>query len=273
MRKTITRMFAKLADVRGLLSGLGTPDGLLAGAARKLMLDALDNDNGAMARVAVFIGAKRDICDRFGQPILCRAARAGHGKCMGVLLESGFDPNARGSKGWTPLHFAALKGHVECIVALMAAGADPRLTDDNGWTPAYVATRENRPEPIAVMAKEGSSNPLPGLSECIILACHKGFDDTAKALILAGADPNTRDASGIPLLHMAASAGNLPMCLGLIKAGANPGAIEPIFNSTASKAASFEGHQAVASAIDSIVMTIELKGIENGSAANVSNSI
>ncbi len=76
---------------------------------------------------------------------LVRAAEAGSQAAVALLIELGFDVNAR--RRTAPLHEAAMRGDIPMIELLLAHGADPELRD-TGYhaTPAGWAEHHGYPE-------------------------------------------------------------------------------------------------------------------------------
>src|SRR5205085_11288265 len=90
----------------------------------------------AMRRFALLILYITLAC-HYGPSSPAAAAAAG-GDVAGMkrMLDSGLDPNAHDSAGYTPLIAAARAGNVEMIRLLTRRGANPNLNDAavNSWT-------------------------------------------------------------------------------------------------------------------------------------------
>jgi ankyrin repeat protein len=99
------------------------------------------------------------------------------------------NPNAIGSRGRRPLHFAASAGHVTNLRLLLEARAD-----------------------IDAAAADGST--------ALILACAKGHASVAEALVAAGCCTGIFDSSGLAAVHHAARACNIE-CMSVLAASAN----------------------------------------------------
>ncbi len=56
-----------------------------------------------------------------------------------LLLEAGFDPNARADNGVTPLHYGVQHRNPVVTSHLLRAGADPNAVDNGGYTPLHSA--------------------------------------------------------------------------------------------------------------------------------------
>jgi hypothetical protein len=59
-----------------------------------------------------------------------------------LLIENGANVNAKGSSGWTPLHYAANDGHIEVVRLLLEHGAEPNIKDVWGKTAIDLAREE-----------------------------------------------------------------------------------------------------------------------------------
>ena len=58
-------------------------------------------------------------------------------------LDKGVNVNAKTSKGWTPLHYAAQRGQKEVANLLFTRGADANAQDERDRTPLDIADLSN----------------------------------------------------------------------------------------------------------------------------------
>ncbi len=130
-----------------------------------------------------------------GYGLLHRAAQfSSNPTVLSVLLDAGFDPNAKDDNGWTPLLLAVyLNDNAIVSSVLVDAGAQPNVRNNSGWAPLHYAVN--------------SEKRL-----------------TASILLDAGADPNARtyDDAGSTPLHMAAQNDDPLLVSTLLDMGANP---------------------------------------------------
>ncbi|MEE8133660.1 MAG: ankyrin repeat domain-containing protein [Gemmatimonadales bacterium] len=109
------------------------------------------------------------------------AARDGHMEAIRMFLSGGADIDQRtGGDQSTPLLVAAINGNYDLAMYLIDQGADPNLVSEDGVAPIY-AVLNNRwapkalyPQPTAFKQQEAS------------------YLDLMEALLIAGAEPNTR---------------------------------------------------------------------------------
>jgi ankyrin repeat protein len=150
------------------------------------------------------------------------AATVGDVDRLGALLEA--DPalaRALSADDTTALHFAAFFGQPEAAALLLAFGADPH----------------------AVSPTFGEVTPLHS-------AAAAGNNATARALLEAGADANTRQRGGFTPLHTAASTGNVELVDALLARGADA-SLAADDGKTAADLAAAAGHDALAARLRS----------------------
>jgi hypothetical protein len=128
-------------------------------------------------RALVKAGGKADLRDRRnGWTPLLHAVHKRRHQAVLALLESGADPNGRGSGGVTPLIMAAGYGSTETVEALLERGADPRSEAGGGITALWGALGGGGLADIT----DG-----PGLGVC--------FPDTVRALLSRAPDLRLKD--------------------------------------------------------------------------------
>jgi len=79
-----------------------------------------------------------------------------------LLLEYGANPNARGDREMTPLHFAAYNDELDVVPVLIAAGAELDSIDEYGCTPLTHAARSMEGLDICTLLLDaGASYDIP----------------------------------------------------------------------------------------------------------------
>jgi ankyrin repeat protein len=137
------------------------------------------------------------------------AASGGDVAAMKRLLDTGLDPNARDSAGYTPLIAAARAGNVTTIRLLTSRGADPNLRDAavNSWTPLLHAIHKAQPGSTAALLDAGA-NPngtdTNGTTP-LMMAAGYGYTDIVKILLARGANPRLATNDGISAIDLARS--------------------------------------------------------------------
>ena len=116
------------------------------------------------------------------------------------------DAGADGSAGWRGCHGRTLLGAAargkseQMVLALLRAGAQPDVN---------------------VVYKDDSGRGAGGIS-ALYTASYWGAEASAKALLIAGADPKISSSSGLTPLHVAARGGHYALLDYLVIAGADP---------------------------------------------------
>ncbi len=111
----------------------------------ELIATAMAGDRGAMERVLGTGAGLRERAIERCPDQLVRAAEQDSYEAVVLLIELGFDVNARSRTA--PLHEAAMRGNVAVIQLLLEHGADPNLRDTGyAATPAGWAEHHEQPE-------------------------------------------------------------------------------------------------------------------------------
>ena len=140
---------------------------------------------------------------------------------VGLLLDLGFDVNARDGYGNRALHDAATYGFLGALNILLERGAavDVRNIDQN--TPLYLAISFSREELIPTLLKYGAKLNAPCKDDWYPL--HKAADNghlpIARMLLDHGARVNTKSMRGLISLHRAAGRGHVQMVQLLLDRG------------------------------------------------------
>lgn len=119
-------------------------------------------------------------------------------------------------EGWTLLHDAVLRDDLPCAEALLAEGADARAASRNFCIWECTGT----PPPEEPVVHGG--NPMGGFSvgtTPLHVAARLGHVALMAPLLRAGADPNALDRCGATPLHLAASGGRVEAIRWLVEQG------------------------------------------------------
>ena len=168
--------------------------------------------NGAEEVVDLLLskGADVNVLSGAGSP-LHRAVFSGNANIIRKLLRAGADINAViASRGWTPLHMAAVSGWHEAAKVLVENGIDLNTADKRGVTALHYAvssgTREA--EKVAVLLLEHGAEFDTSASDGstpLLTAAQKGKVEAVKLLLGKGADNSAKDkATQRTMLHFAA---------------------------------------------------------------------
>ena len=142
-----------------------------------------------------------------------------------ILLESGADPNkANAITGETPLCRAIQLGDVDMVELLIHYGADIDKRSAHGISPIKQAFVMHRPSCAALLLKKGAEYKSDLIS-IASLAVLSGCPQSLQLLLDRGLSPNQAD-NGQTLLMEAALGGNTECVEMLLKAGADPKAVD-----------------------------------------------
>ena len=142
-----------------------------------------------------------------------------------LLNHTDIEVNATSVAGETPLYIASKYDCADVITLLLEHGADPNIADEFGRTPLYAASSINSPDAVNILLENGVDDVnikenLLGKTP-LFAACENGHTDIADALLIAGADINTKNNNGKTPLFAACEKGHKEIIKFLLFRGAN----------------------------------------------------
>ena len=199
----------RLLSVKGTNVNAAGADGATA-----IMYAAANNDL-ELVRALIKAGANVKLSNQFGSSALTEAAIIGSAPVVEALLKAGADPNYKTPNGETPLMAAARSGKVAAAKALLDAGADINAKETWGDQSALMwAAAQSQADMVKFLASKGANlddhgkvnqwprkiiqEPRPkdlnkGGFTPLLYAAREGCAACAKALLDAGADPDSED--------------------------------------------------------------------------------
>lgn len=119
--------------------------------------------NGEKHKVIEILKSKPDINhrDSFGGTALHGAMFQKDISIINILLDNGFDPNAKGIKnGYTPLHDAVWASNMEAVKVLLRRGSNPEIKNNNNLTPYEMALKDGKKEMADYIKSYSEKNGL-----------------------------------------------------------------------------------------------------------------
>lgn len=125
-------------------------------------------------------------------------------------IRQGADINATDQEGFTPLMDAILTSDwsLEMVRLLLDSGASVHVADKKQhWTPLHFASRDGKPELVRLLLQRGApvdavdtfgNTPLWGA-----ITAHQNTVEVITLLLDAGANPHTRNKTGVSPLDVA----------------------------------------------------------------------
>jgi ankyrin repeat protein len=144
--------------------------------------------------------------------------RPGYVDAVRRLLAARADANARDENGATALLQAASLGADDVVAALLDGGADASIADEEGATPAARALGRGFADVVARLAALGDRAAVPAWAAALA----RGDAAARGAWLKAGGDANATDAAGLTPLGWAARLGREDAVRALLAAGARP---------------------------------------------------
>lgn len=168
------------------------------------------------------------------------AAGNGHTAICEMLLEAGWNVDARDSWDFSPIHRAAGNGHIDCLDLLVQRGAKPTAASNEGLLPIHLASQAGHAEVVRRLLVLGSPleamarNDGPLYHTPLYAACRNGQAEICQILLDAGALPSKlaetksdpRGSGYLPTywgespIHIAAHKGDVTICNLLLSYGA-----------------------------------------------------
>ncbi|HYE39475.1 MAG TPA: ankyrin repeat domain-containing protein [Ramlibacter sp.] len=127
-----------------------------------------------------------------------------------LMLHPQTDVNRLNAVGESPLMMAALKGQLDWCERLIERGADVNKT---GWTPLHYAATGGHLKVIALLLEHHAfiDAQSPNRTTPLMMAARYGSEDSARALMEAGADPTLRNERHMTAADFARSVGREPL--------------------------------------------------------------
>jgi ankyrin repeat protein len=195
-----------------------------------MLLEAVGDSLANLARTLLAAGARPSA--RWGAkacPLLQLACAQCDRACAEALVAAGADLDGRDSSDGTPLHYAAAAGAAALLPLLL--GDDPATRqrridaqDRGGAAPLFLAAYLGQQETAAALLTAGADVRLRSAAgrTAAHYAASGGQAATLRLLLAAGAEVDAANDSGATALTVAANEGHAECCAALLAAGANP---------------------------------------------------
>jgi cytohesin len=207
-------------------------------------------EQGAVELVKILIAAGADVGieSRIGTA-LHRASLKGDTEIIRALLKAGANTAAI-SRGVSPLHLAATAGHLEAASALVEGGADINKQDGHGRTPLHRVLGSSNPHVSEIalffIDRGAEVNSVDEAGEPLLMtAVREGYTDVVKRLLEKGARTDIKDKNfNQTLLHLAATRGYGDIAESLLSRGLDANARD-VYGVTPVKYALIHGNATV----------------------------
>jgi ankyrin repeat protein len=132
--------------------------------------------------------------------LLMEAVEYGAMDVARLLLERGADVNARDDDGDTALYWASRNGHEELVALLLSHGADVINKGMGDWTALMTASDWGHLGVVRMLLQHmrgvGLNERSTSGRTALCIACGRGRQEVARALLLAGADHTIANNEG-----------------------------------------------------------------------------
>jgi hypothetical protein len=185
-----------------------------------------------LLRLTLRHGARVDDKDGWNGTGLIRAAERGHGLVVGELLRAGIDRDHVNRIGYQAIHEAVWLGHdtasYATTVRVLAAGGVrlDRVSPSAGLTPLQMARTRGFDGLERILDHMTTAHRPADADAALLRAAREGDADAVAVALRAGADIETRDASGRTALLLAATFDHVAAAEVLVAMGASPDALD-----------------------------------------------
>ncbi|MEM7387049.1 MAG: ankyrin repeat domain-containing protein [Verrucomicrobiota bacterium] len=162
-------------------------------------------------------GMHPDARDSKGVTPILHASQQGYEKIVQLLLDRGANPDQMNGSGRSLMLQAVDRGAVRTFNRLRLAGADPVPADSEGWTVPALAAKNGLPE---ILQQVLPVDPAM-IDRCLFLAAENGHTRCLDLLLQAGAFIDVRGKQDRTPLLVAAEAGRKEAVRLLLESGAD----------------------------------------------------
>jgi cytohesin len=226
------------SSIVGALLGAGAaPNEVNRAGDTPLLLAVREGQEDAARQLLQGPGVDVRIVDSTDSNALHLAARSGRSSIVPGLLQRGAQVAATDSRGLTPLHHAAFMGHLAVVQQLVEAGADVWADAACGaGTPLHLALAAHHWEVAECLLASGLAAGVSAGGLSNVASVQAAGPSAAGSTALTGGSPaapssatttssSSRSTSMASCLHLAAEVGHMPTITTLLKAGADPCAV------------------------------------------------
>ncbi|VDL58399.1 unnamed protein product [Hymenolepis diminuta] len=169
-------------------------------------------------------GAVLHQADANGNFAIHRATLLGHLDGVKLLVQRGSLTTLENNDFDTPLMIASVNGYTEIVEYLLSRGVPMMYkVNQKGRSELTLATEQGYDTIVKLLLNNGdpSKNRSDEINKALRLAVNKNNFEITRILLDWGADPNTRDMAGVPLIIYPLWRNNEPLLYQLLLKGAD----------------------------------------------------
>jgi ankyrin repeat protein len=152
IRKSFSFVLLSLIFVISLAANEGDDEEFEIVFPTHAIINASYRGDEGMVRTILSTGTDKDVRDALGSTALHAAMYQSNLMVIKLLLDNGFDPNARDTKhGHTPLHNAVAANNVGAARMLLQYRADKNIKSKEGLTPLDKARKEEKRDMVMLL--------------------------------------------------------------------------------------------------------------------------